>query len=270
VARGFRAFDEGKSFGLILEMSNSPTLPHVTITRHAINPRGMRPHIKLALPATLSIGLAFSFDQPVLVWVKFLNDGPWRNVSRAISFWGDFLGVMTFALIAWFVLGKIQKTKLQLHVYQMVACAIISGLAANALRVTCGRQRPTDHQATRWCGPAKGLMSPKYQSFPSAHTAVIAGFTSPLLVLAARNGFKGPWLLAATLAGSSSLCMAWARVRIGQHHPSDVVCSLWLGTFIGIWWMNRSKIYPQSPLPIIKTDNPPQASQTSHSHRTLT
>lgn len=189
--------------------------------------------------SVLSILGAFALDGPVKDWVRMSEVNFWRRIAGEVSFWGDFGGVIGFAAALWLWAKWSKNVGLQGLVVKMGVCGTFSGLLANVIRVSCGRARPFSQEEPGWYGILKGLKVHDFQSFPSAHTAVIAGFVGPLLVTAFRKRFGGESALALVFALASLVTMAWARVRVGQHHLSDVVASAWLGVAFSFWWMNR-------------------------------
>jgi membrane-associated phospholipid phosphatase len=70
------------------------------------------------------------------------------------------------------------------------------------------------------------LPTPGYPSFPSGHTAV-AFATALTLALAVRRW----WVVAAALAYAA--LMAYSRLYLGHHYPSDVAAGVVLGASIG-------------------------------------
>ena len=101
-----------------------------------------------------------------------------------------------------------------------IAVAAASGLA-NLTRRLLVRRRP----AARDLPAHKALAhKPTSPSFPSAHAAVAAAFTT---ALARRTGPAG--LAAAPLAAA----VAYSRVRTRAHWPTDVAVGVAEGVFVG-------------------------------------
>jgi len=74
-----------------------------------------------------------------------------------------------------------------------------------------------------------------FQSFPSAHTAVVAGFFAPLALGALRSRTARGRLGGVAVAVLSTGLMAWARVWVGAHHLSDVTAATLLGLAVAVW-----------------------------------
>ena len=200
-----------------------------------------RPHGKRALRrglwALLAGGLllgAFQGDGAMVAFVRENANGPGRWLAGQVSHWGDWYGVLALGVGVWFFAKKTGRPSLQRLVLLMGLCAALSGLSANGIRAVTGRARPFSEAAPGWYGPSRGLRvwtkgARDFQSFPSAHTAVVAGFFAPLALGALRSGRLGGVSLAVFGIG----LMAWARVWVGAHHLSDVTASALLGLWMG-------------------------------------
>lgn len=80
---------------------------------------------------------------------------------------------------------------------------------------------------------AGGLASPPLHSFPSGHTVqVIAVYGLLAYLWARRSGSMLERLLAVAAVASLTAVVAWARLRLGTHWPSDVWAAVGLG---GAW-----------------------------------
>jgi len=196
------------------------------------------------LAGGLVLGLAFRVDPAVVDFVRTDSQGWSRWVAGRVSYWGDWYGVLALGLAAWFWGRRQGRHGVQRLLVLMGLCAAISGLGANVIRATTGRARPFAQAAPGWYGPSQGLRFAKnardYQSFPSAHTAVVAGFFAPLGLAALRK--RRYALVGVALAGTA--LMMWARVWIGAHHVSDVCASAFLGWALGWAILRREQKRP--------------------------
>jgi len=78
------------------------------------------------------------------------------------------------------------------------------------------------------------LASPKMKAFPSghmAHTAFVYGVLAWLVIRASRSALEK--VLAIFLAAFVVAVIAFSRLRLGVHWPSDIVA----GAFIGLMWI---------------------------------
>ena len=190
------------------------------------------------------MGLAFRVDPAVVALVRTDSQGWSRWAAGRVSYWGDWYGVLALGLAAWFWGRRQGRDGVQRLLVLMGLCAAISGLGANVIRAATGRARPFAQAAPGWYGPSQGLRFAKnardYQSFPSAHTAVVAGFFAPLGLAALRK--RRLALVGVALGGT--VTMMWARVWIGAHHVSDVCAAAFLGWALGWAILRREQKKP--------------------------
>jgi len=182
---------------------------------------------------------AFVLDDSVVAFVRENSNGTGRWLAGRVSYWGDWYGVFAIGVAIWWVGKKRGSSEIKRLALLMGLCAAISGLGANGVRAVTGRARPFSEAAPGWYGPAKGLRvwakgARDFQSFPSAHTAVVAGFFAPLVLRARRRKGRGLALLGSLGVG----VMGWARVWVGAHHLSDVTAAAVLGLTVG-WLVLR-------------------------------
>ena len=165
-------------------------------------------------------------------------NGPGRWLAGQVSHWGDWYGVLALGVGLWFFAKKTARPSLSRLVLLMGLCSVLSGLSANGIRAVTGRARPFSEAAPGWYGPSRGLRvwtkgARDFQSFPSAHTAVVAGFLAPLALGALRSGRLRERVSGVSVAVLGVGLMAWARVWVGAHHLSDVTASALLGLWLG-------------------------------------
>lgn len=192
--------------------------------------------------AGMVVACAFALDSGVVALVREHANGTGRWLAGRVSYWGDWYGVFAIGLLIWWVGKKKGSAEVKRLALIMGLCAAIAGLGANGIRAVTGRARPFSEAAPGWYGPAKGLRvwtkgARDYQSFPSAHTSVVAGFFAPLVLRARLRGGKALALLG--LAGIG--LMGWARVWVGAHHVSDVTVAALLGLVVGALVLKREK-----------------------------
>jgi membrane-associated phospholipid phosphatase len=123
----------------------------------------------------------------------------------------------------------------------MGACAALAGLSANVIRAVTGSARPDNPVAKGWYGPAKGFRLGKnghpFQSFPSAHTSVVAGFCAPLGWASLCRRRRKRVLFGIGIPVGATLLMGWSRVWLGAHYLSDVLAASFSGWAIGLLWL---------------------------------
>jgi membrane-associated phospholipid phosphatase len=192
--------------------------------------------------AALVMALCFQSDAAVDHFVQQHVDEWSLRVAQWIGRWGDFGGVAAFAVALWWTAGRFRWARVRYWIQVMLLAAVLSGPSANVIRVLCGRTRPNSGLVEGWHGPVAAAdfsNSPyRFHAFPSAHTAVIAGFLSPVLVAVTRRQRRSVWqwvLAAGSVCGIA--LMAVARVWAGVHHLSDVIAAVFLGCVCGVFFV---------------------------------
>jgi undecaprenyl-diphosphatase len=100
----------------------------------------------------------------------------------------------------------------------------IAGLAVQTIKHLVGRPRPdlADQGIMNW-GPS---LKSGYDSFPSGHA--ISAFAMAAVMTAVYPSGRWVWYSLAVL-------VAFTRVYINAHFPSDVLAGAVLGLLIGLW-----------------------------------
>ena len=196
--------------------------------------------------AALLLWGAFQWDMTVVALVRENANGTGRWLAGRIGYWGDWYGVLAIGGVLWWGGVKMRSPSWQRLVLVMGLCSAISGLSANGIRAVTGRARPFSEAAPGWYGPAKGGRiwtkgARDFQSFPSAHTSVVAGFFAPLALVAVRFRRRLLRLIGVGAALLGPILMAWARVWAGAHHLSDVTAACLLGVAVGILVLRKTR-----------------------------
>jgi len=116
----------------------------------------------------------------------------------------------------------------------ILACAL-AGIAARVVKVSTGRARPNVQSQAEWNGPK---LSPRYNAFPSGHTAASTAFFATLAFACWRIGMG---LLAIPLL------IAFSRMYVGAHHLSDAVCAALIGLLVAYFVTRRMQLPFRNP-----------------------
>jgi membrane-associated phospholipid phosphatase len=198
----------------------------------------------LFIAGALLCAASFRFDAPVIALVAAHPSSLVRHAAQFFTRWGDFPPIVVLLLLL--LLGaRCLKQAFAIRVLVLtLGSAVAGGLAANILRLLTGRARPSASVPPGWYGlRAHGkwiVGSYKYSSFPSAHTAVAIACVVPLWILLPPR----QRLLIASPATLVALCIAASRILLNAHHLSDVLTSVWLGTFISTLICSRRQNRP--------------------------
>ena len=127
----------------------------------------------IILLAIIAVAAAFHFDSAVRAWVIEHSNRTAKQFMRNVSRYGDWpehiLAGLLLVAIAWW---RGNKRWVRIGLTMILACAL-AGIAARGLKITTGRARPSVKQELGWNGPR---LNPKYNSFPSGHTAATTAF----------------------------------------------------------------------------------------------
>ena len=166
-----------------------------------------------------AIAASFHFDGAVRQWVVEHSNRTARQFMRNVSLYGDWPEHVAAGLLV-VAIAALRGSKRWVHIglTMIVACAL-AGLVARGVKITTGRARPSVKQELGWNGPR---LSPKYNSFPSGHTAATTAFFGVLF-------FANRRIALALLP--IPLLIAASRMYVAAHYLSDVVCAAILGIF---------------------------------------
>ena len=174
--------------------------------------------------------LAVSFDLPILAWIQENMTSPLMDkVMPIITMFGD-AGIFWMVCAAiLFLIPKTRRTGLGM------AFAMAMGLVLcnMILKPLVGRMRPYDFQidvlGMQWEDflVAGKLLIEEHgdKSFPSGHT--IASFEACSVLMLADKRLGIPATILAFL-------IAFSRLYLYVHYPTDVIVSIFLGTLLGL------------------------------------
>ena len=186
---------------------------------------------RLALVITLVLGAAvvtfeaFQLDDSVRDRVVAAQGKSWKKsesyrMQGAVSRYGDWPFLMLFGGAGLLVAWRLRNKRWQRILLTAMIASTLAGALVNAVRLTTGRPRPRESPKIEqgWYGPYHDgrllIGDSRYNSFPAGHTATAVGFAGVIL-------FASP--LVGSLAMAVALAIAWSRIILGAHHPSDIV-----------------------------------------------
>jgi undecaprenyl-diphosphatase len=187
--------------------------------------------------AALLLLASFYADAGVHAWMVQHQFPGLRGFMQAVSKYGDWpehvvLGLVLLGTAYW----RGSKHWQRIFAAMIIACAL-AGVAARVVKISTGRARPTVQTQAEWNGPQ---LSPRYNSFPSGHTAASTAFFATLAFAS--------WRIGAGLLVIPIL-IAFSRMYVAAHHLSDVVCAAMIGAmaaYVVVRW---------KPLQIRKSEN---------------
>lgn len=181
--------------------------------------------------------LAENFDLPILEWIAAHLWCPFLDaVMPVITLLGD-AGIFWIAVaVVLLFIPKYRKIGLSMGV-----ALLIGVLLCNVtLKPLVGRIRPYDYQLEHFGKTVALLIPPQHDfSFPSGHT--IASFEAAVVLMLRNRKMGIPAMILAVL-------IAFSRMYLYVHYPTDVIASILLGTaiaFLGNWLVDLGWKYWQ-------------------------
>ncbi len=166
---------------------------------------------------------AVSFDLPILDWIQANMTNP------VLDFLMPIITVLGDAGIFWIVCASILAlTKKYRRIGFGMAFALMMGLVVcnMILKPAVGRIRPYDFQMQEFGKEIVLLIEKQHDfAFPSGHT--IASFEACTVLLLGNKKLGIPATILAIL-------IAFSRLYLYVHYPTDVIASVILGTIFGI------------------------------------
>jgi len=201
--------------------------------------------IVLALASVTAITLAFRYDHEIRKALVADQGKNWKKTDdykfyTTVRKYGDYPQLMLLGAIGLLIAWKLRSREWIRIVVAAIIASTLAGMVANASRLTTGRTRPRESPKIEqgfygpWHNGKLLIGDPRYNSFPSGHTATAFGFAGAIL-------FASPWIGIAALVPAALI--AWASVVIGAHHPSDVTVSIILSLVVAffVWRWVRTK-----------------------------
>jgi len=200
---------------------------------------GFRWWCLFSLAAVLALLASFYLDGEAVVWIAQHQTAGLRNFMRGVSRFGDWPGHVALGLVL-LVLAYWRRSKKWMRIFaaMILACAL-AGAAARVIKISTGRARPSVQTEAEWNGPR---FSPRYNAFPSGHTAASTAFFATLALACWRIG--APLLLI-------PLLIAFSRMYVAAHYLSDVVCAALIGLVVAFFiarWILSTIRNPQSEI----------------------
>jgi len=183
--------------------------------------------------------LAVSFDLPILDWIQANLQSPFMDKFMPfITLFGEG-GIFWIAVaVILLILPKTRKTGLGMGfalIFGLVVCNM-------TLKPLCQRMRPYDFQMENYGITINLLVKALHDySFPSGHT--IASFEAATVLLRRDKRMGIPALILACL-------IAFSRLYLYVHYPTDVLVAIVLGVIFGILGdLLAEKVAPRLPFP---------------------
>jgi undecaprenyl-diphosphatase len=175
----------------------------------------------VALCAAAVLAGKLLFGEPLqpeirfLDWLASIRNAPLNTLMQGLTFLGStfWLAAISLLISGWLLLKR--RTA---DVALVLAAGLGSSAITNLVKVLVERPRP---------GVVAHLASTSTWGFPSGHSCSSAAVYMALaLVLSAERRHRR---IAMAVAALLAIAVAFSRVYLGVHYPSDVVAGLALG-----------------------------------------
>jgi membrane-associated phospholipid phosphatase len=176
-------------------------------------------------------------DFTILEWLHDHTIPHSIPVLQFISYTTTFISIaMTLIILATSIVKK-SRTNLR-QFFTMAAVLIVVLIVSQGLKALIFRDRPfVTHPYIEKLSDAGS------SSFPSGHTLEAFAVATALSILFSGKKITVPLYIWATV-------VAYSRIALGVHYPSDVLAGIIIGTFIGwivpfmsLWFFPRDKIH---------------------------
>jgi undecaprenyl-diphosphatase len=168
--------------------------------------------------ALIGIGVrawAPGFDLQALQSIAASRSSALTSVAQVVSDAGSF------ALLAPLSIAFLLLRRWKRPADDIALVVIAAGCAAlpSVVKLIVARPRPT----------IEHLVHLSSLSFPSEHSTQAAGIYLTIAIMLSKGLGRGRRELVITLAVVIGLAVAWSRVYLGIHYPTDVIAGLLLG-----------------------------------------
>ena len=175
--------------------------------------------------------MAESFDLPILEWIAAnLKCGFLDFLMPLITLLGDAGIFWILCSVVMILIPKTRKTGLAMGISLLIGLLVCNV----TLKPLVGRIRPYDYQWQFFQKEITLLVEGLHDfSFPSGHT--IASFEAATALLIGNKKLGIPAMILAVL-------IAFSRLYLYVHYPTDVIASVILGTglaFLGVFLVNK-------------------------------
>ena len=166
-------------------------------------------------------------ENRLLLWANKRSEHLFRH--RILHIWLSnitHLGGATFTLLFAISMGIFGHADYAALGWKCLLALIISHIPVSIIKYKFKRLRP--YQALPEVNTGRKPL--KDPSFPSGHTTAIFALTTPILLNSALFLMSGTIIAVVIIIAVS---VAWSRMYLGLHYPSDVIAGAIIGTSAG-------------------------------------
>ncbi|MBT8762547.1 phosphatase PAP2 family protein [Desulfohalobiaceae bacterium Ax17] len=186
----------------------------------------IRPFIITSLPFWAIVFCLYFFlgseEKIYLFFTAFRPEHPGLTTFfTLLTDWGNAFFYVVYSTLLIRGLVKKEKSLILLCGYYILFQLVISFFVVRVLKISIGRPRPGMGDQFH-----PFSIQNKFNSLPSGHTAEIFGAILPLALWRRKN-------IICLVLGCFGTLLAFSRVYLGEHHPSDLILGYFLGSLSG-------------------------------------
>ncbi len=171
------------------------------------------------------IQLNFNSEVEVAMWfTAHAKANPdLKSFARIVTDWGNiaFYPIYLWFLITGIMQRKKNKSRLRFALVFLAVQLTVSLLLVRIMKISIGKPRPGEGTFFDPYSTRGG-----YHSMPSGHTTEIYGASVPLIL-------RYQQILLTLALGVFAAAVAFSRIYLSWHHPSDVLCGWMIGSVAG-------------------------------------
>ena len=177
------------------------------------------------------------FDHASLQYMAGERTEMFHHLAGWLSKYLDFIpGILLPAFIVWIIGYLMKKRTCRIVAIAFLSASILAGIIGNIMRTSAGRPRPHTELTDGFYGPS---FSGDYHSFCSCHAITLAAAAITIAIAVPR--LKTPMIIL-------TIALAWARIYLHRHYPSDAFLGMALGIVFGIiFGMGARRVLRKEP-----------------------
>jgi undecaprenyl-diphosphatase len=203
----------------------------------------------VVISALVQFDVTMAFDESIIASIASARNTPADAVMIAITTTSDLFPIYFSPIIIFSFILLIKKKTRRISAILLLAI-MLSTLATTYVKEVIDRERPTSYEFKPDLGfdyeVQQDVISRFASSFPSGHAARSAAFALIVSFLIRNRTVLG--IPAGMLMWAFPASVAFSRVYIGAHYPTDVIAGALLGIIVANAISRILKLEPERHL----------------------
>jgi undecaprenyl-diphosphatase len=203
----------------------------------------------IVISALVQFDVTMSFDESIIASIASARNTPADAVMIAITTSSDLFPIYFSPIVIFAFILLIKKKTRRISAILLLAI-MLSTLATTYVKEVVDRERPTSYEFKPDLGfdyeVQQDVISRFASSFPSGHAARSAAFALIVSFLIRNRTVLG--IPAGMLMWAFPASVAFSRVYIGAHYPTDVIAGALLGIIVANAISRILKLEPERHL----------------------